>query len=161
MNGAAVLGYYVRELRRARGLSLREMGELCGISHTQIDILEKGYDPRTGKRANTTVETLSKLAAATGENLSRFVACLDGSARVTLTRPEDAWYQDELQDYDRAGDEERAMLRLRYGRAQITFPASPSAADEETAKAVLFGEGYPVTDAQWRQVKAFVAALKA
>ncbi len=57
-----LLGNVVRNYRQENHLSLRAFGEMCGISHTTIDCIEKGYDPRTGKRVNITNITFSKLA---------------------------------------------------------------------------------------------------
>jgi len=57
-----LLGDVVRSYRQENHLSLRAFGEMCGISHTTIDCIEKGYDPRTGKRVNITNITFSKLA---------------------------------------------------------------------------------------------------
>lgn len=57
-----LLGEVVRNYRQENHLSLRAFGEKCGISHTTIDCIEKGYDPRTGKRVNITNVTFSKLA---------------------------------------------------------------------------------------------------
>lgn len=58
------LGNYIRERRGDR--SLREFAVLCDISHTHLDSIEKGYDPRTGKKVSVTVEVLNKIAAALG-----------------------------------------------------------------------------------------------
>ncbi len=57
-----LLGDVVRNYRQENHLSLRAFGEMCGISHTTIDCIEKGYDPRTGKRVNITNMTFSKLS---------------------------------------------------------------------------------------------------
>lgn len=56
------LGEYIQQRRKEMGLSLREFGKLCGISHTHIDSIEKGVDYRTGKRVNVTNETFRKLS---------------------------------------------------------------------------------------------------
>ena len=56
----------VRKKRSELGLSLREFGALCGMSHTHIDSIEKGYDPRTNKETNLTSQTITKLANALG-----------------------------------------------------------------------------------------------
>jgi transcriptional regulator with XRE-family HTH domain len=66
------LGTYIREKRGNR--SLREFAALCDISHTHIDSLEKGYDPRTGKPVTVTVEILSKIAKATDDNINYLVS---------------------------------------------------------------------------------------
>ncbi|MDI9501945.1 MAG: helix-turn-helix transcriptional regulator [Bacillota bacterium] len=60
------LGDYIKSYREERGLSLREFGRRADLSHTMIDVLEKGYDPRTGKKANVTIESLVKIAKAMG-----------------------------------------------------------------------------------------------
>ena len=52
-------------IRKYRGdTSLRDFAEKCGISHTHLDSIEKGMDPRTGKPVSVTVETLKKIAKA-------------------------------------------------------------------------------------------------
>lgn len=60
------IGKYLREKRSAMGLSLREFGKLCGMSHTHIDSIEKGVDMRTGRAVNVTSQTLAKLSHALG-----------------------------------------------------------------------------------------------
>lgn len=54
------LGKFIREKRG--DLSLRDFAAKCDLSHTMVDILEKGYDPRTGKPARPTLDTLEKVA---------------------------------------------------------------------------------------------------
>lgn len=56
------LGDFIREKRG--NLSLREFANKCGISHTHLDSLEKGYAPHTGKKINVTIDVLNKLSNA-------------------------------------------------------------------------------------------------
>ena len=58
------LGEYVKSRRQGMGMSLREFAALCGISHTHIDSIEKGYDVRSGREVNPTSATIRKLAKA-------------------------------------------------------------------------------------------------
>jgi len=59
------LNYIGDYIRKYRGdMSLREFADKCGISHTHLDSIEKGIDPRTGKPVKVTVETLKKIANA-------------------------------------------------------------------------------------------------
>lgn len=52
-------------IKKYRGdMSLRDFAEKCGISHTHLDSIEKGFDPRTGKTVRVTVDTLKKIANA-------------------------------------------------------------------------------------------------
>ena len=56
------IGEYIRKYRG--DISLRDFADKCGISHTHLDSIEKGIDPRTGKPVKVTVETLKKIANA-------------------------------------------------------------------------------------------------
>lgn len=60
------LGEYIKARRQEMGMSLREFGKVCGVSHTHIDSIEKGYDVRSGRQVNLTGTTVSKLAGALG-----------------------------------------------------------------------------------------------
>lgn len=57
-------GEYIKTERLKRKMSLREFGEMCKISHTHIDSIEKGIDFRTKKPVNVTVNTINKIASA-------------------------------------------------------------------------------------------------
>ena len=61
-----LLGKFIRDYRQAHALSLRDLGNMCGISHTTIDCIEKGFDPRTKKPVNITNTTFRKLSEAMG-----------------------------------------------------------------------------------------------
>lgn len=58
------LGDFIKEYREKNNLSLREFGKISNISHTHIDSIEKGKDPRTGKRVKITNEIIEKLSKA-------------------------------------------------------------------------------------------------
>lgn len=62
------IGEYIRKYRGE--ISLREFADKCGISHTHLDSIEKGYDPRTGKPVRVTVNTLKKIAKAMGMSIN-------------------------------------------------------------------------------------------
>ena len=62
------LGNFIEQKRKERGLSLRNFADMCNISHSYLDNLEKGVDVRSGKPVSPTIETLQKLAS--GLNLS-------------------------------------------------------------------------------------------
>lgn len=52
-------------VRRWRGeLSLRKFAKKCGVSHTTIDNLERGIDPRTGKPPEIKLVTWQKIKNA-------------------------------------------------------------------------------------------------
>ena len=67
-----------KRIREARGdLTLREFSKKCGISHTHIDSIERGMDPRTGKRVEVRVATVIKLCAVTGYSMDYFLGSTD------------------------------------------------------------------------------------
>lgn len=53
-------GNKIKELRGKK--SIREAARGIGISHTYLDSLEKGYDPRTGKDRKPTIEVINKIS---------------------------------------------------------------------------------------------------
>ncbi len=153
----ALLGAYIRILREARGWSLRDLATEAGISHTTVDNIEKGYDPRTGRTTNITLETLYRLSSALHTSTASFFACLDGTARVLLKRPVDTWYEDEQADLEHEKGGMREYLRLKWGQGSIDFPTSND--NEAAAKQCLFGSYLP-TAQEWEQVKQFANFLK-
>ena len=68
MRSTEEIGKTVRQLRG--NSSLRDFAQKCGISHTSIDTIEKGYDFRTKKPTQPKLATLSKIADACGVPLS-------------------------------------------------------------------------------------------
>ena len=106
------LAKFVREKRD--GMSLRDFAKLCGdISHTQIDSIERGVDPRTGKPVKPTVETLAKIAKGTGVSIA-YLATLANNEDPDAsyyTDPETAALAQELKD----NPEYRALLDATKG----------------------------------------------
>ncbi len=160
MQNTALCGAYIRISREKQGWSLRELATKAGVSHTTIDNIEKGYDPRTGRECNVTLDTLQKIAAALSIPAEHMLACLSGNAHVTLKRPTDTWHDDLREDMEHERGGVREYLRLKWGDGSIEFPAvSPTISDEHTAKLFLFDGKIPADD-DWRQVLQFVAYLK-
>lgn len=62
------LGQFIKSKRREQGLSLRELADLCGMSHSYIYCIEKGRDPKTKKPISPTIDALAKIAR--GLNIS-------------------------------------------------------------------------------------------
>ncbi len=56
------LGRFIEQKRRGLGMSLRDFADLCCISHSYLDSIEKGVDARSGKPISPTIETLQKMA---------------------------------------------------------------------------------------------------
>lgn len=92
------LGYFIREKRG--GESLRSLAKRCGVSHTLIDTLEKGYDPRTRKSARPTVDSLKKIAMGLGVNVLELLLLAaeeelpQSGANYTLQVSQHFWHED-------------------------------------------------------------------
>ena len=56
------LAEIIKEYRSEHNLSLREFSNLCGVSHTYIDKIEKNRDPRNGKAVEPTLDMLEKMS---------------------------------------------------------------------------------------------------
>lgn len=56
------IGKRLKEAREARNLSLRKAAEMIRVSHTYLDTLEKGRDPRTGNPVNPSAEILVQIS---------------------------------------------------------------------------------------------------
>jgi transcriptional regulator with XRE-family HTH domain len=67
------LGEKIKAYRDEHKLSLREFAELCGVSHSYIDKLEKGVDQRSGKPVEPTLDVIEKIASAMGLTLGQLL----------------------------------------------------------------------------------------
>jgi transcriptional regulator with XRE-family HTH domain len=68
------IGEYVKRKRKEYDMSLREFAEKCDISHSYLNIIEKGADPRTGKPISPTLEIVEKIAIGTNIPLAELLA---------------------------------------------------------------------------------------
>ncbi|OZV11687.1 hypothetical protein CIW83_13635 [Tissierella sp. P1] len=58
------LGTILQNKRNNLGLSLRDAGELIGVSHNYLSILEKAKDPRSNAPIKPTIDTLKLISDA-------------------------------------------------------------------------------------------------
>ncbi|SME22498.1 helix-turn-helix protein [Bacillus cereus] len=58
------LGTIIKEYRLNNKLSLREFANQCQLSHSYIDKLEKGIDPRNGKTVEPTLAVIEQISKA-------------------------------------------------------------------------------------------------
>lgn len=62
------------QMRKDRGLSLREASAMIGISHTYLSALEKGVDPRTGGSVSPSDDVLIKISRAYDIEYAKLIA---------------------------------------------------------------------------------------
>lgn len=60
------LGELIKEYRNKNNLTLREFANICGLSHSYINLLEKGVDSRSNKPVEPTLDTIEKVSKAMG-----------------------------------------------------------------------------------------------
>lgn len=81
------LGDYIREYRKAHGFSMEDFARKTGLSKAYVSILERNYNPSTGKAAVPSLDTIKRVAAATGMDYNTLLAALDDSLSASL-KPE-------------------------------------------------------------------------
>ena len=69
------IGPALRELRHREGLTLAELGERCGLSHTMISRIEQG-------KRDVTIQNLMELSAALGVDVTYFMSYHEESWRT-------------------------------------------------------------------------------
>ncbi|PER23525.1 helix-turn-helix domain-containing protein [Bacillus cereus] len=107
------LGTVISEYRLKNKLSQRDFALLCDVSHSYINKLEKGIDPRSGKPVEPTLFMVEKIAKAMKKSKSELleeigylnnhgqskkVEVIDHDFEKTLNDPElGLWFKD-IQD---------------------------------------------------------------
>ncbi|BER91725.1 helix-turn-helix domain-containing protein [Atrimonas thermophila] len=77
------LGAKLKEIRKMRGYSLRDLEELCGVSRTTTSLYERG------KMENISLATLEKIAKVLKIDLGRLLAeCGDENFKLQETSEE-------------------------------------------------------------------------
>ena len=67
-------------LKQQRGkISLREYAKQIGISHAYLNILERGFDPNTGKEANVSSGVLEKISKKCNISINALYDMISGT----------------------------------------------------------------------------------
>ena len=78
------LGEWLKNYRQEHGLSIQNMADRCGFSKAYGSILERGINPTTNKPISPTMQTIEKIARATGQDVDSLLKALDGTQPITL-----------------------------------------------------------------------------
>ena len=119
------LGTFIRNKRESLGMSLRDFGRMCDISHTTIDCIEKGYDPRTEKEINITNNTFSKLSNALGVPISKLVELSQGIDSEKDNEGADGLSEEAVKigkAFDAAAPEMKKLVEAALSGAQSVRP---------------------------------------
>ena len=78
------LGEYIKKYRTDHKYSMDEFAKRVSMSKAYISILERNYNPSTGKAAVPSLETVRRVALATGTDFNELIARLDGDQQISL-----------------------------------------------------------------------------
>jgi len=84
MNDSNNLGKFIKKLRVEKDLSLRELAELTSLSHSYLNNLENGSDPRSGKPLSPSIPTLEKLSVGLNVSLHKLIDMVRGDEAEKL-----------------------------------------------------------------------------
>ncbi|MGB9808654.1 MAG: helix-turn-helix domain-containing protein [Caldanaerobacter sp.] len=122
------LGELIKKFREENKMSLREFAKKAGLSHSYINNLENGIDPRSGKEVMPTIETLKKIAQAMNMELNDLLKQI-GYIKAEKSRE----WQPQLTEKDKkdiAKTLEEWMKDLTSAEGLAFFNGEP--VDEET-----------------------------
>ena len=89
VKGMATIGEIIKKYRQEHGISMEEFGKRSGLSKAYISLLERGKSTRSNKPIVPSIDTLSAIAKAIGEDLDTLVYMLDPDQEVRLGAPEE------------------------------------------------------------------------
>ncbi len=79
------IGDYIREFRKIHEYSMDEFARKSGLSKAYVSILERNYNPSTKKAAIPSLDTIKRVAMATGVDFNDLIALLDGNQKILLS----------------------------------------------------------------------------
>ena len=89
------LGEYLKKYRKEHKMTMQEMADACGFSKAYVSLLEKGINPTTNKPFSPTLQTLDKIAYATGQDIDSLLKQLDDGQLVTVKPAEYTFSNEE------------------------------------------------------------------
>lgn len=78
------LGELIIDYRKRMNISQREFARKCNLSHGTIPILEKGFNPQTGKKIIPDVQTYQKIANGMNISMDELLDTIDQSSMISL-----------------------------------------------------------------------------
>lgn len=77
---------FINSYRTEHNLTLEQFAKLASLSKGYISMLEKGYNPQTGKKIIPSISALNNIAIATGTDLDHLLKIID-DIEVSLDSP--------------------------------------------------------------------------
>lgn len=77
---------FINSYRTEHNLTMEQFAKLASLSKGYISMLEKGYNPQTGKKIIPSISALNNIAIATGTDLDHLLKIID-DIEVSLESP--------------------------------------------------------------------------
>lgn len=77
---------FINSYRTEHNLTMEQFAKSASLSKGYISILEKGYNPQTGKKIIPSISALNNIAIATGTDLDHLLKIID-DIEVSLDSP--------------------------------------------------------------------------
>lgn len=77
---------FINSYRTEHNLTMEQFAKLASLSKGYISMLEKGYNPQTGKKIIPSISALNNIAMATGTDLDHLLKIID-DIEVSLDSP--------------------------------------------------------------------------
>lgn len=77
---------FINSYRKKHDLTMEEFAKLASLSKGYISMLERGYNPQTGKKITPSISALNNIAKAAGTDLDFLLKVLD-DIEVSLDSP--------------------------------------------------------------------------
>lgn len=77
---------FINSYRTAHNLTMEKFAKSASLSKGYISMLEKGYNPQTGKKIIPSISALNNIAIATGTDLDHLLKIID-DIEVSLDSP--------------------------------------------------------------------------
>ncbi|AXO94459.1 helix-turn-helix transcriptional regulator [Bacillus anthracis] len=122
------LGKVILDYRLKNKLSQRDFATLCDVSHSYINKLEKGVDPRSGKSVEPTLLMIEKIAKAMKKSKNELleeIGYLNKASQKPLSSKEER---------DIARDLEKTLEDLENSEDALMFDGEPI--DEHTKEMI-------------------------
>lgn len=113
------LGKAISDYRLKNKLSQRDFATLCDVSHSYINKLEKGVDPRSGKPVEPTLLMIEKIAKAMKKSKNELleeIGYLNKTSQIALSSKEER---------DIARDLEKTLEDLENSEDALMFDGEP------------------------------------
>ena len=102
---------------------MRKMADLCGFSKAYVGVLEQGINPTNNKPISPTIQTLEKIAKATGYDVDYLLNNIDNLSAVQTSSDESIL----LDGFRHLNSEGQQLMLGMLGSLRISHAAVPEA----------------------------------